>query len=63
MLEFRCPICNSELKQSRMPGWDKKLRTYAKFFCRCDKCCLDITINHGVVTMIDKNGSVVLSGE
>lgn len=63
MLEFKCPICNSELKQSRTPEWDKELRIYAKFFCRCDKCNADVTIDHGVVTMIDKNGLIQLSGK
>ena len=63
MRELKCPICNSKLIQSKTPEWDKELRMYAKFFCRCDKCFADITINYGVVTMIDKNGLIVLSGK
>lgn len=59
----QCPLCNSPLIETRKPDWDKTLRMYTNFFYRCDKCCTDITIDHGVVTMIDKNGAVILSGK
>ena len=58
-----CPCCHTPLVETKRPDWDKDLRMYARFFYRCDKCCIDITIDHGVVTIIDKSGKVVLSGK
>lgn len=63
MPKRECPICKSELVETRRPEWDAELRMYAKFFCRCDTCCADITIDHEVVTMTDKSGKVMLSGK
>lgn len=58
-----CPICHTYLIETRKPDWDNSHHMYAKFFYRCDKCCVDIAIDNGIVTIIDKNGKIVLSGK
>ena len=63
MPKRECPICKSELVETRRPEWDAELRMSAKFFCGCEICCADITIDHEVVTMTDKSGKVMLSGK
>ena len=63
MQRLECPICKSELVEIRLPEWDKELRIYAKRYFRCDICYADITIDHGVVTMTDKSGKIILSGK
>lgn len=40
----------------------KKQNQYTMFFRWCDKSCADVTVDYGVVTMIDKDGAVILSG-
>lgn len=63
MPKRECPICKSKLIEARTPEWDKEICMYAKSFYRFDKCCADITVDHGVVTMTDKSGKVMLSGK
>ena len=63
MQKKECPICKSALIQSRPPVWDKAHHEYAIFYCRCDKCCVDITFDHGIISVFDKKGVIVLSGK
>ena len=59
-----CPLCNHPLVETRRPYWDKALRMYARFFYRCDKCCIDIVVDYdGIITVTDKDGKVVQSGK
>lgn len=59
-----CPHCHTPLIETRKPDWDKDLHMYARFFYRCDKCCIDIIVDYdGIITVTDKDGKVVQSGK
>lgn len=59
----QCPLCSHLLIETKAPDWDKDLHMYARFFYRCDKCCIDIVVDHGETIATDKNGKIVLSGK